>query len=316
MSRSKVSALAGFLTLTLSVLAGSANAQPRNAPNPQTTVKFKFADISVPGAVQTSAYAINNKKFVAGNYLDDAGEQKAMIFKGSKLTSVSCPSGAATSFYGVNSGGSAVADDTCGNGFSWVYVPGRGWVPIPDPGCPDCPIFSLAINDIDQVVGIEIDENQVARGFSYNLKSNNFTTWKMPGYPLPVPAFWGINNEGVVALQALDPASGLAHSYLFNGSSFTQIDVPGALQSFAHGINNNGDIVYTVEDANGNSSGVLYYLGQFYWFNQPDGRHTTRAYGITDEVKTENGIKLKIVGDYTVPGSNQDKAFEATVVIR
>jgi len=73
-----------------------------------------------------------------------------------------------------------------------------------------------------------------------------------------------------------------------------------------------------VEDANGNSWGVFFYaaLQQFYYFNQPDGRDNTRAYGLNDEVQTKTGIKLEIVGDYALPGSTLNRAYEATVTIK
>lgn len=181
----------------------------------------------------------------------------------------------------------------------WAWVNTYGWWHIVL-GCPPiCPIASLGINDSGMIVGAYRDPNQMAHGFSYDMTTGVFNSLDLPGgFDVdPVPSPWGLNNAGLMTLEGIDPASGLVHSFLFNGTSFTQIDVPGALQSFVHGINNIGDIVYTVEDANGNSWGVFFYaaLQQFYWFNQPDGRHTTRAYGINDEVLTKAGLKLEIV---------------------
>jgi hypothetical protein len=111
----------------------------------------------------------------------------------------------------------------------------------------------------------------------------------------------------------------LTHAYLYKGNSYQQIDVPNAVQSFVHDINNNGDIVYTVEDAHGFSWGVFFYatLQEIYWFNQPDGRDNTRAYGINDEVVAKNGtISMKIVGEYTPSGATQNLAYEGTITIK
>jgi hypothetical protein len=85
-----------------------------------------------------------------------------------------------------------------------------------------------------------------------------------------------------------------------------------------HGINNNGDIVYTVEDANGFDWGVFFYatVQEMYWFNQPDGRDNTRAYGINDEVAKNGTTTLKIVGEYTPPGTTQNLAYEGTITIK
>ncbi|MGA9473467.1 MAG: hypothetical protein WBV36_13460 [Terriglobales bacterium] len=300
----------GLLALALGGLAVSSHAQ-------QPKVKFAFKDITVPTAVETNAFGINNKKEIVGDYINQAGAQEALFLKGSKLTKVACPSGGSPTLYGVNSGGSAVSDDYCGNGVVWTYVPGVGMRPVPNPGCPDCPFFSLAINDSEVVAGMFQNEQQQLQGFTLDTGSGEFTAWDLPGGPTPQPAL-GMNNAGAIVLSAADPASGLAHSYLFDGKSFMQIDVPGALQSFAHGINNNGDIVYTVEDSNGNNWGVFFYatLREFYWFNQPDGRDNTRGYGLNDEVQTKTGVKLEIVGTYLLPGSTLNQAYEATVTIK
>jgi hypothetical protein len=300
----------GLLALTLGGLAVSSHAQ-------QTKVKFAFKDITVPTAVETNAFGINNKKEIVGDYINQAGAKEALFLKGSKLTKVSCPSGGSPALYGVNSGGSAVSDDYCGNGVVWTYVPGVGMRPVPNPGCPDCPFFSLAIDDSEVVAGMFQNEQQQFQGFTLDTESGEFTAWDLPGGPTPQPAL-GMNNAGTIVLSAADPASGLAHSYLFDGKTFTQIDVPGALQSFAHGINNNGDIVYTVEDSNGNNWGVFFYatLREFYWFNQPDGRDNTRGYGLNDEVQTKTSVKLEIVGTYLLPGSTLNQAYEATITIK
>ena len=301
-----------ILALTIGMLAPSAHAQ--------SNVTMKFKNISVPGAFSTDAYAINNKNVVAGDYINAAGLQQAMLMKGTTVTPVFCPSGtAATAFYGMNSRGEAVTDDYCGNGAIWMWTNTGGWWHHVL-GCPPiCPLTSLAINDNQVIAGTYQDPQQVTHAFSFDTTTGAFNSLDLPGglQVEPGPSPWGLNKAGMMTLQGIDPASGLVHSFLFDGRSFTQIDVPGALQSFVHGINNNGDMVYTVEDANGNSFGVFFYatLRQFYWFNQPDGRHTTRAFGINDERLTPTGIKLKIVGDYSLPGSNQNYAYLATVTI-
>jgi len=251
----------GLLALTLGGLAVSSHAQ-------QPKVKFAFKDITVPTAVETNAFGINNKKEIVGDYINQAGAQEALFLKGSKLTKVACPSGGSPALYGVNSGGSAVSDDYCGNGVVWTYVPGVGMRPVPNPGCPDCPFFSLAINDIEVVAGMFQNEQQQLQGFTLDTDSGEFTAWDLPGGPKPQPAL-GMNNAGTIVLSATDPASGLAHSYLFDGKSFTQIDVPGALQSFAHGINNNGDISGFATLGDGSTVGFLMTNGSFQTISFP-----------------------------------------------
>jgi hypothetical protein len=318
----RIRLISSILTLSIAGLTTSLQAQ----------VKFKFVNISVPNATETDAYAIDNKNLIAGDYINAAGQQVGMFMKGSKVTSVSCPGGGPTMFTGVNSGGSAAAeadddagspaagaadgdDEYCGNGATiWILLHHGSWTssPIVDA------IFTeaIGINDLDQVVGVFEDANEMVHGFLLDLNTGAFTQLDVPG--ASSTGAWGINNAGTITLQSTD-AAGNPHSYLYSGGTYTLIDVPNAVQSFVHDINNNGDIVYTVEDANGFSWGVFFYatLQEIYWFNQPDGRDNTRAYGINDEVEAKNGtISLKIVGEYTPPSSTQNLAYEGTITIK
>jgi hypothetical protein len=304
-----------ILALSIAALTTGLHAQPK--------VKFKFTNISVPGAAETDAYAINNKNEIAGDYINAAGVQAGMFLKGTKVTSVSCSNGEPAVIFGVNAAGTGVAD--CGgndpgapgpeDGYV-IYQVQNGHIVIVPISC-DCPwIVSYAINDINMVVGSYQNSNGNVLGFSYDLNTSTFTTLEVPN--TINTAATGINNAGLITLQATDPASGLVQSYLFNGSSYTSINVAGAQQSWVHGINNNGDIVYTVEDSNGFDWGVFFYatLQEIYWFNQPEGRDNTRAYGINDEVVGKASSKLKLVGEYTSPASGQNFAYEATVTIK
>ena len=313
----------GILALTVGAL--SAAAQPQ--------VSFTFQNVSVPGAAETDAYAINDKNVIAGDYFNAAGQQIGLFLSGKKVTSVSCPDGGPTVFTGVNSSGTAVeglddgpggaaakglddgGDDYCGNGATTYLILHHEWGFTPQNWGS---IYTVAygINDVGIVVGQWIDSSNVTHGFSYNLDADVFTDIDVPDAVATVA--WAVNNAGVITLQAEDP-NGNWHAYLFNGSSFTQIDVPGAAQTFVYGINNNGDVVYSVEDATGNDWGVFFYadVQQFIWFNNSDGRDTTRAFGLNDEVITKTGnTTLKIVGEYTAPASGQNYAYEATVTIK
>jgi uncharacterized membrane protein len=164
------------------------------------------------------------------------------------------------------------------------------------------------------VVGSWLDANNMMHGFLFDYSTGSFTSLDVPG--ASGTWAWGINNAGVITLESTD-AAGAPHAYLYSGGSYELIDVPNAAQSFAHDINNNGDIVYTVEDANGFDWGVYFYatLQEFYWFNNPDGRDNTRAYGINDEVVKNGVTTLNIVGEYTPPGTTQNLAYGASVTI-
>jgi len=324
-----------ILAFTIAALVAVAHAQ---SESPQTVVKFQFGRLVLDGGESEHGWGINNKSRIVGDYTDSAGQQHPMYFKGQPAVGPSCPGYRDTVFLAVNSASTAVAYCYNPGGAGVVGAnpqggPCDGVIPCamlydgihykvdPNPPCLSCPYMALAIND--PVVGPELgglfqDPTQgLTHGYVSNLQTGEIQVLDVPGTNQQF-GVQGINNAGQATLQASD-AAGLMHSYLYSGGSYTNIDVPGAMQSFAHGINNNGDIVYSVEDYNRNSWGVLFYakLRQFYWFNQPDGRRDqTWANGINDEVQTRTGSKLKIVGEYSIPGSAQTIAYRATVTIK
>jgi len=324
MKRDRMLAWIGLLAITISGLAVGSQAQ-------KTKVTFKFKDVVVPGAVSIDAYGINNKKVIVGDYTDAAGREWGLYLKGAKLYKPSCPGYLDTRVYAVSAAGTAAVD--CGDSGGGRAQKAHGNVqqglcdyipcallyegPVVSPPC-DCPweIYSIIDSFTEvQVGGWAQDGQGNTHGFVGDVGAGTYQTLDVPG--ALNTEVKGMNGAGMIVLQAIDSA-GLQHAYLYDGKSYQNIDVPGAWQSFVHGINNNGDMVYTVEDANGNSFGVFFYaaLRQLYWFNQPDGRDNTRAYGLNDEVQTKTGVKLEIVGDYAVPGSNLSRAYEATVNIK
>jgi hypothetical protein len=308
-----IATILALSTITIGALPATLQAQK---------VKFTFTNISVPNAVETDAYAIDNKNLIVGDYINAAGQQVGMSLKGSKVTSVSCPGGGATILTGINAGGSAAAeadddggDGYCGNGATIYLLLHHLWSFAPQSWGAQL-VETVGVNDLNQAVGVWEDANDMTHGFLFDFTTGGFTSLDVPGASSTIA--WGINNAGTITLQATD-AAGNTHAYLYNGDSYRLIDVPNAVQSFVHGINNNGDIVYTVEDANGFNWGVYFRATQqeIYWFNQPDGRDNTRAYGINDEVVAKNGtVKLKIVGEYTPPGTTENLAYEGTITIK
>jgi hypothetical protein len=80
----------------------------------------------------------------------------------------------------------------------------------------------------------------------------------------------------------------------------TTIDVPGATNTQAWDIDNNGDVVYQWSDAKG-THGALRQQGKYYKFDDPHGVGTTYGFGINDN--------SQIVGSYVASGF---QGFEAT----
>lgn len=72
-----------------------------------------------------------------------------------------------------------------------------------------------------------------------------------PAATANVTQAFGINDHGVVAGAFQTSADGRFHGFSDTNGVYTTIDVPGAVDTFAQGINNDGDVVGYYEDASG-----------------------------------------------------------------
>jgi hypothetical protein len=107
------------------------------------------------------------------------------------------------------------------------------------------------------------------------------------------------NNQGTIVLY-WENSNNAFESSLYNGSTYTTIDVPRATNTQAWDIDNNGDVVYQWSDAKG-THGALRQQGKYYKFDDQHGVGTTYGFGINDH--------SQIVGSYVVSGF---QGFEAT----
>jgi len=110
---------------------------------------------------------------------------------------------------------------------------------------------------------------------------------------------WAINDSNLMTVNTTN-SNGAFDGYTYDGTTLTLADVPGAVSSVIHGINNNGDINYTIFDSNGNRHGVLFHAGAFTQFDDPKGINSTRADGLNDH--------LRQVGRYSPLSGNPPSA--------
>ena len=90
----------------------------------------------------------------------------------------------------------------------------------------------------------------------------------------------GINAPGQVSGYFQD-ASGGFHGFLKHGSTFTQIDVPGATNTFAYAINNRQDLAGWYEDQQHHFHGFVLSGGTFMTIDVP-GSLATLVTGINN----------------------------------
>jgi hypothetical protein len=250
---------------------------------------FLFRDvIALPSAQETDTYAVNNTRAIAGDYVDSAGVQHAMILGGTnaftradRADCVNTPSSTSISFYGINSAGVAAGWCTNTNGVEIGFTWAKGkFTDISIPGA--TLVNANGINDSGAVVGSYVDSNGAQHGFL--LVGSTLTTLNPPGTD-SLGTAWGINNAGVITVYGVSSSGTyLSFTTADKGMTYTPFHAPGegSTGTAIHGINNNGDIIATVFDTSGNRHGVLYKGGNFYTFDDPNGVGSTRADGLND----------------------------------
>jgi len=265
------------------------------------TVKVsKFRNIKAPGAVETDTYAVNSFGVVAGDYVDSSDVQHGMILNGKSLTAVdrtncqTAPGLGAIAFFGINntegSQGPVVGwcfDTSQSTDVAFIYSSG-GFTDITPPG--SIATIAEGINDKGQVSGAYLDESDVQHGFFFDGKA--YTTLDVPNHT--APNAWSINNKAQIAIFAIDKKSHY-DSFIYSAGKFQNVNFKKAPDSIIQTINNTGDRIYTVTDAQGVFHGVFFLSGKgggFKEFDDPrKGVANTYASGLSD--------KLEIIGDYT-----------------
>src|SRR5262249_51786547 len=104
----------------------------------------------------------------------------------------------------------------------------------------------------------------------------------------------GINNAGTVAGDYVI-SDGTVHSFFLSGGTFTEYDVPGALQTNLLGINNPGDFTGTFDPGDGIFQAFVGRGGTITSFSVP-GAVATLAYQINDSKQLTVGYYVDAAG--------------------
>jgi probable HAF family extracellular repeat protein len=279
-------------------------------------LKFKFKTISVPKALQTIAWGINNRGDIVGEYTNQKGALHGFLLVNGKFTNIDDPSGTyGTEPINVNSKGTIVGDyliDSGGDVRGFRYKNGKFTDVGPQACAGSIESSAFGINDNGDIVGFCTDSSNVPHGFLWDAESKKYTLLDYPGANNFTLA-WGINNAGVVTLQWVDSSGNYegALYYSKTGKYSTPINVPGAVRTKMHSINNAGDIVigWSYPPAGKNPHGALCRnctstSRKWSRFSDPKGPDDTVADGIND--------KHEIVGYYASTGAQYYEGYEAT----
>ena len=253
----------------MAILATGVSAAP--------TLTFHFRDVKFPGAAGTSAYGINDAGIIVGQYYDSQG-----VFHGFKLdhgkgTTIDDPNGTDTICYGINSSGSIVGSYTSsstGQNRGFLYKDGK-FTDI----APGALSGASGINDNGIVVG-EAANCLFCAGYGFVWNGHKFKKLVFPG--AAYTSAGDINNHDVITIVAPD-SNLVGHSYLYRNGKYTEVKVPGAVDSYLEGNNNSDDLVFAWDNGNsGTSHGALRYKGRFYKFDAPKGRNETAPFQLND----------------------------------
>jgi hypothetical protein len=272
------------------------------------SLTFTFSNVKAnKTATVTDSYGINNAGTIAGDYIDSAGVQHAMILAGTKLTTVnnkSCEVITGTTgiaFYAINSANTAVGWCTNGTTFldeAFTYSKGK-FTTIAFPKSNGTQ--ATGINDKGWVTGLYLDSANVQHGFVK--KGTKYTTVDVKG-DTSADAY-GINNAGDISLFAIN-SSGSYDAFIYNGKTFKKVGYPKASApgSVVHAANNKGSVTGTYYDSAGDVHGWLLDGGKYYAFNDPTGcKCDTRSDGINDSVV--------VVGRYSTTLGGASLGFKA-----
>jgi hypothetical protein len=164
----------------------------------------RFTTISVPGSVQTQAYGIDDRGRVVGDYLDANGAGHGFLWEKGRFTSIDVRDAAATTITALN---------------------GRG-----------------------EMVGLYFGADGTSHGF-FRSARGRISTIDAAGVLITLP--FDVNNRGQIVgitttAPSLGPDDNEVRGFVLRdgaGGPFTRIDVPGATDTGASGIDDRGRIV-------------------------------------------------------------------------
>lgn len=196
-----------------------------------------FMPLNFPGAVRSTAVAVNDhgdvigsytyfdKTYVDGSYLYSADAYSSIVYPGSQLTVAK----------GINNSGVIVGTYFDGTQYYGFIDNNRVFIPFAIAGATN--VYLSGINNNGQMVG-----GYLVGGFWHSFVDTGGTLIPISYPGAPSTQAYGINDAGqIVGTYTL--YSGYRHGFLYSGGVFTTIDYPGTYQTDLTGISNGGVMV-------------------------------------------------------------------------
>lgn len=237
--------------------------------------RFHRLDVAAELGEGTSAFGINNRGVVVGNFVTVDGNVDGFVFDAGHFLDVVVPGASADdrgALEAVNDLGRAVGDfidpDT-GIQHAFVRRHGGGITVLPDAAPGALLTEGKGINNRGVIVGIYHDVDDNRHGFI--LHGGLYTTYDYPGAFRTLLS--AINDHGQIVGRWGD-ADLHKHGFLLHHGVTSPIAVPGAVNTLPTGINNRGQVVGYFDDADLITHGFLLEDGKYTTLDFPGAANT------------------------------------------
>src|SRR5262245_41158 len=282
------------------------------------TVTYTYTDINFPGSANqgTSVVGINNSGEVSGSYIATDGSTHGFTEVNGTYTTVDYPSPSIDDTYGqkLNNDGDVVGWFPY-SGYGYGYINNNGsWTGF-SLGVSSYTI-ATGVNDADVIVGYAYFGQNHYSGFatisvSATPGASTYTKLDVPNSSQTFAT--DINDSGVIVGSYNSLIDHLNHGFVYDGTTWTTLDVTGYPSTTnPQGINDAGDIVGFVIDAQNVSHGFVYSNGTYTITDVP-GATDTRFYDINDSGQIV-GYSSNHHGFVATPGPSLEFTTPASVV--
>lgn len=262
------------------------------------STNYNFSTIDVPttgptGSIGTELFGINNRGTIVGG----SEVVTCFVYASSGMYST-CKvpfSNIGVGVHGINDKEDIVGAFTDSTGVLHGYSKrGDTYKRVEAPGSQRA--LPLGMNNRGQIVGSFLSPSgsaTVSHGFIFTngaLKTLDLTPKDSPLFGLVDTVATGVNDSGHVVGYSQYLHGPASSGFLFVNGTITAIDVPGASETYAEGINNRDDIVgyFKTSATKDLRRGFLYRNGVFTLIDVP-GAKATWAEGINDSGQIVGG---------------------------
>jgi probable HAF family extracellular repeat protein len=257
------------------------------------TTQLTFTTIDVPGAGVTGVFGINSAGDMVGYYGQNTNalRKHGFLLRSGTFTTIDYTGADATFADGINDSGAIVGSaefngGLTGSGFTYD---GTTFTPIRIGGQP----FTIAegINNAGDIVGTAGTSGGSQRAFE--LRGGRVKVINFPGLYLSAVAT-GINN-----LDEVVGSTDYTDAYAYKNGKFKNLDFPGAIETVARGVNDDGVIV-----------GQYFLAGTTYGFAFKNGKYLTFSY---PGAKATAGLAINTAGQIVGQYQLSDNTFHGFV---